>query len=307
MRTFEFTSHIIITGAFPVIFLQAVNEMKITFIGGDERMLFAAGLFSRDGIETRVCGFDINTEIYGNVKNFSSVREALSGADTAVLPIPYSKDGKTVFAPFSEKNIGIEEVAKALGEKTLLIGGMTDGSELTGAVDICARDDFAILNAVPTAEGAVSTLLKETKRTASGMNVAVLGFGRVGAVLAKTLVSLGAKVTVFARKASARAWAKVFFCEAENFSALHEKIGGFDCIFNTVPHKIMFAEHLARIKKGAVIIELASAPGGADAKEVALAGARLVPAQGLPGKTAPRSAGKIIYETVKEITEEEYR
>jgi dipicolinate synthase subunit A len=280
------------------------KKRKIAFIGGDERMLFAAADFAADGADVCAFGFDINTERYGGVKNEKDLARALSGADVVALPLPYSADGKRIFAPFSEKEIPAEDVFSLLEEKSLLLGGKLPTGLPAGAVDYYVREDFAVLNAVPTAEGAVKLALEETKLSVCGMRAAVLGFGRVGKMLAKTLASLGADVTVFARSAEARAWAKAFYCKAKRFDELNAEIGGFDCIFNTVPQKVLFEDDMARINRGAVIIELASAPGGADASEAARAGVRFVCARGLPGKITPRSAGKIIYEIFKEIMEE---
>ncbi len=267
-------------------------------------MLFAAADFAADGFDVCAFGFDIDTERYGKVKSERTPEGALSGADIVALPLPYSRDGERIFTPFSEKAIMVGDILNLLDEKSVLLGGKMPADFPRRAIDYYAREDFAVMGALPTAEGAIKLALEETKLTVHGMKAAVLGFGRVGKILAKTLVSLGADVTVFARSAEARAWARVFYCKAKNFSALAEEIGAFDSIFNTVPHKILFADALARAKSGAVIIELASAPGGADAGEAARAGVRLISAQSLPGKVTPKSAGKIIYETFKEIMEE---
>ncbi len=267
-------------------------------------MLFAAADFAADGCDVCTFGFDINISKYGDMRGASTLAQALTGADFVALPVPYSRDGERIFAPFAEKEIMVCDVLKHLEEKSILLGGKMPAEFPRKAIDYYAREDFAIMGAVPTAEGAVKLALEETKLSVHGMRTAVLGFGRVGKILAKTLVCLGADVTVFARSAEARAWARAFYCKAENFGALEGKIDAFDCIFNTVPHKVLYPEALSHARRGAVIIELASAPGGADAAEAARAGVRLVPAQGLPGKVSPRSAGKIIYETFKEIMEE---
>ena len=83
------------------------------------------------------------------------------------------------------------------------------------------------------------------------------------------------------------------------------EMGLYDCIFNTVPENVIYASTLARVKRGTPVIELASPPGGVDAAEAEKAGVRLVPAGGLPGKIMPRAAGKIIYEALKEMIDEE--
>lgn len=283
------------------------EKNKISFIGGDERMLFAAGEFARDGFDVSVCGFDISTGEYGNIRRENELYGALDGARYVILPLPYSRDGANVNAPFFSENISVADIFATADERVYILGGMLGGEFLKRerTVDYYAREDFAVLNSVPTAEGAVKFAVEETKRTLCGMNVAVLGFGRVGKVLAKTLTSLGANVTVFARSAEARAWAKVFFCRPLAFSKLYEHIGDFGCIFNTVPQTVMGERELARVKRGSVIIELASAPYGVDAKTAERMGVRVCPAPSLPGRITPKTAGNIIYETLKEIMEEE--
>lgn len=270
-------------------------------------MLFAAGEFARDGLDVSVCGFDITTGKYGDIRRENELISALDGAGYVILPLPYSRDGASVNAPFFSGKMAVADVLAAADERAYILGGMLGGDFLQRerTVDYYARENFAVLNAVPTAEGAVKLAIEETKRTLCGMNVAVLGFGRVGKILAKTLISLGANVTVFARSAEARAWAKVFFCRPLAFSKLYEHIGDFGCIFNTVPQTVITERELVCVKRGSVIIELASAPYGVDAKTAERMGVRVCPAPALPGRITPKTAGNIIYETIKEIMEEE--
>ena len=270
-------------------------------------MLFAAGAFAENGYDVSVCGFDISVGEYGRIDGETDLRNALEGARHVVLPLPYSRDGENINTPFSKEKIKIREIVAQTDESSYIYGGMFNEKILKRehTLDYYSREDFAVLNAVPTAESAVKLALEETKRSICGMNVAVLGFGRVGKILAKTLVSLGADVTVFARSAEARAWAKIFFCRPLAFSELYEHIGEFSCIFNTVPARVISDRELEHIRRGTVIIELASAPYGADAEAVSAAGARFCQASSLPGRITPKTAGNIIYETLKEIIEEE--
>ena len=267
-------------------------------------MLFAAGAFAEDGYEAYVCGFDIDVREYGAIRRENTLSAALSEADYIILPLPYSSDGKSVNAPFYSGKINVDDVIDLRGN-ALVMGGRLNGILRDVAIDYYEREDFAVLNALPTAEGAVKLAIEQTKRTLCGMDVAVIGFGRVGKVLAKTLVSLGAKVTVYARSAEARAWAKVFFCKARRFDSICEHISEHSCIFNTVPERILGERELARVSKGALVMELASAPYGIDTEAAKRCGMRVCIAQALPGKITPKSAGQIIYQTIKEITEEE--
>ena len=131
-----------------------------------------------------------------------------------------------------------------------------------------------------------------------GSRAAVLGYGRIGKSLAKKLVSLGADVTVFARKEAAKKEAEKI-CRAEDFSAFG---GGFDYIMNTVPAKTVDP----RLIGNCYVIELASAPFGFDDRCRETLGEMFVFAPGLPGKTAPRPAGYALADAVYDILKGDY-
>ena len=58
------------------------------------------------------------------------------------------------------------------------------------------------------------------------------------------------------------------------------------------------AAELACLPPGAVVIDLASAPGGTDFATAKALGVRAVLAGGLPGRCAPATAGALIAQTV---------
>ena len=68
----------------------------------------------------------------------------------------------------------------------------------------------------------------------------------------------------------------------------------FDIIFNTIPSLILNDEILTKVKKDALIIDLASKPGGL----------KVIWALSLPGKIAPVSSGAIIKDTIMNIIKE---
>lgn len=304
--TFYFFAHIIIreTRQKKEAGEGYTTENKIAFIGGDERMLFAAKEFEKDGFTISACGFD-KANIDMNTEN--DAKKALLGAEYIVLPIPFSRDGENITAPLSNKPIPLCEVLSAAKDGAYIFGGMMSEKLLARerTADYYKREEFAILNAVPTAEGAIKLAIEETKSSVCGMDIGITGFGKVGKVLAKTLVSLGANVTVFARSAKDRAWAKAFFCRARKISALCEHIGEFDCIFNTVPSNIIGERELLHLNTEAVMIELASTPYGVDMDSAKKLGVKVRLAPSLPGKEEPKTAGKIIFEIIRDMIEEE--
>ena len=265
-------------------------------------MLFAAEMFAEAGFISAVYGFDASAFEYGKIKRESTAQAALAGASYAVLPPAVSRDGENILAPLSKRKIPIGELEFG---GALVFCGVSCPHMAAETHCYALRESFAVSNALPTAESAVKIAMEETKSTVCGMRAAVLGFGRIGKLLAKDLLALGARVDVFARRSEARAWAEVMGACAYDFGSLAAEIGLYDCIFNTVPENVISASMLARVRRGTPVIELASPPGGVDAADAEKAGVRLVPAGGLPGKIMPRAAGKIIYETLKEMIDEE--
>ena len=82
---------------------------------------------------------------------------------------------------------------------------MTDKSNI---IDIMKCEELAVLNSISTAEGAIQIAMEETNHTLHDSNILILGFGRIGKVLAKMLNAIGANVYCEARKNEDLAWIK---------------------------------------------------------------------------------------------------
>jgi dipicolinate synthase subunit A len=172
-------------------------------------------------------------------------------------------------------------------------------------IELMNIDEVAILNSIPSAEGAIQLAMENSAITIHGARSVVLGFGRTGMTLARKLRALESVVTVVARNPAQRARAREMGMEAVDFSALEDMAAESDFLFNTVPELVIDRRVLSRISGAALIIDLASAPGGTDFKEAERAGIKAVLAPGLPGKVAPLTAGKILAEVVPRILAEE--
>ena len=171
-------------------------------------------------------------------------------------------------------------------------------------LDYYDREELQIANAVPTAEGAIQLAMEATDRTIHESSCLVIGYGRIGRLLAGRLRALGARTAVSARRYSDLAWIR-----AENFQclrtdALAGALGQFDLILNTVPALILDAGLLGETKETCVILDLASAPGGVDLAAAQRLGRRAIAAPGLPGRTAPRTAAAAIRDSIYHILEE---
>ncbi len=217
-------------------------------------------------------------------------------ADVLLLPVPTTRDGKNIFCPRTERTLPLDLVYKSKPETLVLSCGY--GFEGKRYIDYLSLDSFCLLNAVPTAEGAIARAIADTPFCLWKSKVLVIGNGRVGRVLWERLWSLKCDLTVSARKYSDFA-----LLEAMGISHIHtdtvpEKALDFDIIFNTVDVPI-FTD--LEVLKNCFLYDL-STKGCLDFNEAARLGVKAVKLPGIPGKVAPHTAGKIIAQTVTELT-----
>ncbi len=278
-----------------------IDNIKFSVIGGDERFAYLSDGLGKKGYEVSCFGFEeLEFPLKYTVK-CPSIADARSGADCLILPLPYTKDGVNINAPFAKRKICISEVFENIPSDTVVFAGKCD--EKLGAlsksskcrlVDYMDCEDIAILNTVPTAEGAIEIAIKETVFTLHGAEIAVCGFGRVGAILAYKLKSLGANVTVYARRDEILCLARAYGYKSVKIQNIDREVFKFDIIFNTVPSMIFSHSLIDRMNKKTLIIDLASLPGGVDFPYAEAVGLKAISALSLPGKCAPKSAGEIL-------------
>ena len=256
----------------------------ITVIGGDKRHKTAVKTLSEKG-------FTVNT-----VGLYDNESGDING-DVLLLPVPTTKDGETVFAPFSGKKIYLSEIADKADGRLILTCNYSFKDK--NCIDYGKLDSYSILNAVPTAEGAIKLAIENTSFTLWQSRVLVIGFGRVGKVLADRLKALGAYVTVSARKPADFALIKALGYMALETRAVGSSLSKYDIVFNTVDSKVIEDKALENCSVK-LIIDLSSA-GGLDIAAARNCGIDALTAPGLPGLCAPLTAGKILAETVSEI------
>lgn len=280
-------------------------------IGGDKRQLFLAKSIYDSGYSVMLGGFD-KLQSFGSLV-LGDIKAVAAKCDVLIFPVPSVRTDGSINAPFSNECIVLDdELVKIMIEKPIFIA-MEDKFlkaypqfEKAEIFDYAAKDEFAILNALPTAEGAVEVAMKQFEGTIAGSRCLITGYGRIGKVLAEMLKNLKAEVTVSARNPSDMAFAQAFGYDEINTNKMSE-VRNFDLVFNTVPSMIFDRELLSNTDKNTIIIDLASLPGGVDFEAAHILGIDAVRALALPGKCAPKTAGEIIKKTVFNTIEEVYR
>ena len=239
---------------------------------------------------------------------------SLPAPDYIILPVPAVSENQILNTPFSSERIPVKTVLACAGEHTVVLGGRMDADLLhmlneygLTAADYLKREELAVQNAAVTAEGAVCLAMEELPYTIDRTPVLVIGYGRIGRLLAKKLNALGAIVTVAARSLEARAWAQSEGSKACPIEALESTLPHFPLIFNTAPAEVLSESLLARVRRDCLIIDLASKPGGIDQLCARRLGLKTIWALSLPGKTAPYTAAQIIADTIENIDTERRR
>ncbi len=283
---------------------------SVAIIGGDKRQLYCAKAFLDDGLKVTLGGFD--KLLSENEMEITTPFEAALCSEFIVLALPCVKGGK-INAPFSKTDVVFDDALRhAMSGKKVFCGMKDRLFELAPSLnkelvyDYSTREEFAIQNAVSTAEGALEIAMREFEGTISNSRVLVCGFGRIGKVLSSMLSALNADVTVSARKTSDLAWISTKRCKGVLTGEL-SKEKPFDIIFNTVPAMIFDAKLLSHIAKNAIVIDLASYPGGVDFDCASRMNICTIHALSLPGKAAPKTAGETIKDTIINMLEEDGR
>jgi len=286
----------------------ALSGIKTAVIGGDDREIVLMTELVKMGATVTAVGFPRDKVSYG-ICLVKTVEEALKGAEVAILPMPGTSPEGTVRAVYCEDKLVLTKLAlAAMARPGMVVIGTARGflhqwvEELgLSLFEIAEMDEVAILNSIPTTEGALQIAMEETAITIHGSRCVVVGLGRVGQTLAHKLAALNAQVTVVSRVAGERARAKEISCVAVDMDDLAVVMQSTDIVFNTVPALVINREVIKTANPECLIIDLAASPGGTDFEAANQFGIKAILAPGLPGKVAPVSAGKILAEVIPRL------
>lgn len=279
-------------------------------LGGDKRSLALAEMFLADGMDITVYGFD-ESRVDATLMRANTLEEAINASPIIIGPLPFTNRANQLSTPLFTGEIVLADVFQMMKQDQILLGGhvLDKVKQLASEYhvqikDYFKREELQVLNAIPTAEGAIQIAMEKMDTTIHGSNVMVLGFGRIGKTVANMLAGIGANVHVVARKHEDIAWIKSLNMYPVYLSNIDGNLSEMNLIINTVPAVLLDEVKLTKIDRDCLIIDLASSPGGVDFSAAEKLGISTVWALGLPGIVAPKSAAKCMKETIYHLLDE---
>lgn len=283
-----------------------MNERtRVAVLGGDERQTRLSSILASGGYKVSAYGTD-GTAV--GVTRYGTAGEAVWDAEAVIFPLPAVKSGAYLNEK-SDVRVPIGEILDEIKSGALVFAGKADGDFKAlcadrgiTLIDYYDSEPFAVKNAWLTAEGALHIYMNEKKISVRDGEILVIGSGRVAKCTARVFSALGADVTVMARNKGALSWWSLDGIRTVDLddrdARLRAFAHGYDAIINTVPVAFITGCALSLIPEKTMVIDLASAPYGADIAEAKRCGVELYRAPSLPGRYAPESAAGVIADEI---------
>lgn len=270
-----------------------MSSGMIGIIASDMRQIYMADMLKEKGYQVQMLNL---MEEQPLTKERLDEAEELWQAEALILPVPVSKinNGEWIAERIARHSDTIKQVyggvfpeqwKKRLEPKVQVI-------------DILKDETIAQKNAIATAEGTVAELLGLMPVNLEGARVTVFGFGKCGKIIAEKLYCMGAKVSVVARSGHALELAHFFGFEAIDIASEDLKLAAADALINTIPAPVITKKEISLLKRDAVIVDIASAPGGCDKACCKEKGIPCRHALGLPGIYSPKTSALILLQVM---------
>jgi dipicolinate synthase subunit A len=284
-------------------------------VGGDERECEIARLAAATGASVRAWGFPWPANGIAGVTLESDADAAMAGARYALFPVPGLGVDGTLYAPSASTSVLPDErLLGLLASGGHIILGSADDRLRTAASaagvelhEYEADPELMLLRVPAIVEGAIQIAIEQTPVTIHASDVGVVGHGKTGSALVRTLIAIGANVHLFARNPVQRAAAFVAGAVPHTLDELQRSTPTLAVLFSTVPAPVVGADVLSELSPDAVVIDLAAPPGSVDLAAAGELGRKAIWARGL-GKRAPVTVGKSqwlgIHRTIEAIEED---
>lgn len=281
----------------------------VAFLGGDARQLEVIEKLSEKDAAVTLIGFDQLQRQFSGVTKSELADDFMKTVDVLILPTVIADESGMIDSVFSSEDLQLTfEMLQQLPAHAIAFTGFARPflkqwfhQAQIKLIELFERNDVAIYNSIPTAEGAVMMAIQNTDFTIHGSRSIVLGLGRTGMTLARTLSGMGAEVLIGVRRSEHAARATEMGFKPFHIGDLSQYVHDVDLLFNTIPTMIVTAKVIANLPHHAVVIDLASKPGGTDFRFAEKRGIKALLAPGLPGIVAPKTAGRIIAQCIYQI------
>lgn len=263
---------------------EMTGPARVAILGGGERELEIIRGFRAAGYEVSTFG-TIESEEFAPIRA-KTLAEAVTSADVVVGPMPGVGTDGAIYAPHcAEKIVVAENVFSLVKPGAIYFSGRSAAHTRAAAVtcgvevhDIGEDDVVQMHHAVPTAEAAICEAIRRSDMPLLAQRCLVVGYGRIGTLLAHYLRGFGAGVTVAARRGEVRARAQSLghqVCDT-TVEELTERLKAADLVFVTASATLVQGEVLDGVRAGQLIVDLASPPGGVDHEGARERGAEVV-------------------------------
>jgi dipicolinate synthase subunit A len=271
------------------------RRLIIAVVGGDEREQEICRLAVESGATVRAFGFPWPSGGIEGVELAEEAACAIAGAHIALMPIPGIATDGSLFA--TSRIVPREALLRGMAAGAHIILGRADPGlkETAAALGIGVHEyegdhELMLLRAPAIVEGVLRALIENTQITIHGARIAVIGHGNIGAVLTRTLIALGAHVTVAARSPIQRAAAYTLGAVPVPVEELPGVAESLDIVISTAPAPIVTASLIDRLPLHALVMDVTAPPGSCDLQHATDSGRGAVWARAL-GRRAPTTVG----------------
>lgn len=283
---------------------------SIAILGGDLRQCYCAEYLHSSGWDVTCCHTP-DFPYHSGIILENGLTQALAHAGTVLLPTPCSKDGARLFQADGQKPpCQLEELwehvtpGQAIAVHSLA-PEQVDMLEGKGCnvFQFAQSPAFARENALLTAEGLLSEVIRYTPFSLSSARVLLLGYGYCGSAIGTLLHPLCHSIYVLEQDLEKQALAeKKGICpiQTEDFSTV---LPHCSLVINTIPAAVLEKEWIQELPGSCHIFDIASSPFGFPEY---LTEGLLLPyfrLSGLPGRFSPESSGRAIGKAIERITD----
>ncbi|MDR0752264.1 MAG: hypothetical protein LBF12_06780 [Christensenellaceae bacterium] len=229
--------------------------------------------------------------------------DSLRGSGYNVCPFSNRTDDvniKPIYVFSLTTRVDYDDLAKLPYGSIVFLNMLTDTTREYAKLSnlICIEyfknEPFLIRNAILTAQGVLALILQNTAKTLKELSVMLIGYGRVGKACSLLFHDNNINHAIVNRE-SKHLYEGLLLTESVfDINQFPYYIDEYEIIINTIPSLILTQSVIKNIRQDALIIDLASQPGGIDFNATKKHNIKSIHALGLPGRFAPKTAANYI-------------